>query len=61
MKLAGFVFLFVTAIVSLGQASAQEAAPPANQNNNRTCSMTHNSISSSRRSRSILTRCWRKC
>ena len=31
MKLAGFVFLFVAAIVSLGHASAQEAAPAANQ------------------------------
>ena len=31
MKPAGFVLLFVTAIVSLGQASAQDALPPANQ------------------------------
>jgi uncharacterized membrane protein YgcG len=31
MKPSGCVFLFVAAIVSLGQASAQEAAPAANQ------------------------------
>ena len=31
MKPAGFVLLIVTAIVSLGQASAQDAPLPANQ------------------------------